>query len=101
MLPLLAGGQTRPAPRHDQTLSGGDVTVEYGAKNNGWVSSAATVAEKINCYQDVCGFGSLLVFCFDYADKPEAWHTSLGMLAEEVMPKLQHLKPASATSAAG
>jgi hypothetical protein len=34
------------------------------------------------------------------ADKAEAWHSSLGLLAKEVMPKLRHLKPAPSTSAA-
>ena len=77
------------------------MTAEYCTKHNWLVGSPATVAEKIEAvYEDVGGFGSLLVFCFDYADKAEAWHSSLGMLANEVMPKLQHLKPALGDSAA-
>jgi alkanesulfonate monooxygenase SsuD/methylene tetrahydromethanopterin reductase-like flavin-dependent oxidoreductase (luciferase family) len=52
------------------------------------------VAEKLErVYDEVGGFGTLLVFCFDYADQPEAWHTSLGLLAKEVLPKVKHLVP--------
>ena len=38
-------------------------------------------------------FGVLLVFCFDYADNPEAWHTSMRLLTEEVMPLCADLVP--------
>ena len=33
----------------------------------------------------------LLVFGFDYKHKPEAWHHSLSLLRNEVMPRLKHL----------
>ena len=33
----------------------------------------------------------LLVFGFDYKHKPEAWHNSLRLLKQEVLPKLKHL----------
>ena len=33
----------------------------------------------------------LLVFGFDYKHKPEAWHHSLELLRNEVMPRLKHL----------
>ena len=36
---------------------------------------------------------------FNDADQAEAWHTSLGLLAEEVAPKLAHLKPAPVATA--
>ena len=100
-LPLLANFGFLEFLKHDQSVPDSDVTAEYCAKHNWLVGSPATVAEKIEAvYEDVGGFGSLLVFCFDYADKAEAWHSSLGMLADEVMPKLQHLKPAPGGSAA-
>jgi len=35
------------------------------------------------------------VFGFDYADHPEAWHTSLRLLAEEVAPRVAHLNPSA------
>jgi hypothetical protein len=31
------------------------------------------------------------VFGFDYKHKPEAWHNSLRLLKQEVMPRLKHL----------
>ena len=40
------------------------------------------------------GFGGLLVFGFDYVDNPNAWQTSLRMLAEQVAPRIRHLTPA-------
>jgi alkanesulfonate monooxygenase SsuD/methylene tetrahydromethanopterin reductase-like flavin-dependent oxidoreductase (luciferase family) len=56
------------------------------------VGSPATVAEKIETiWRDVGGFGTLLVFGFDYKHKPEAWQHSLTLLKQEVMPKLKHL----------
>ena len=50
------------------------------------------MAEKIETiYREVGGFGTLLVFGFDYKHKPEAWHHSLTLLKQEVMPRLKHL----------
>ena len=100
-LPLLANFGFLEFLKHDPDVPDSDVTVEYCAKHNWLIGSPATVREKIEAvYEDVGGFGSLLVFCFDYADKAEAWHSSLGLLAKEVMPKLQHLKPTPSVSAA-
>ena len=39
----------------------------------------------------VPGFGVLCVFGFDYKHKAEAWHHSLSLLKNEVMPRLAHL----------
>ena len=69
-----------------------DVTVEYCARRNWIVGSPKTVTEKIEkIYQEVGGFGVLLVFGFDYKHKPEAWRHSLELLQHEVMPRLKHL----------
>ena len=58
-----------------------------------------TVTERLHrIYDEVGGFGTLLLFCFDYADHPEAWHTSMRLLAEEVMPKVRDLKPKEAVA---
>ena len=100
-LPLLANFGFLEFLKHDPDVPDSDVTAEYCARHNWLVGSPSTVAEKLEAvYDDVGGFGSLLVFCFDYADQPEAWHTSLGMLANEVVPRLQHLSPAPVSSAA-
>jgi hypothetical protein len=87
--------------KHDPGIADSDVTPEYCAKRNWVIGSPATVAERLEqIYEEVGGFGAILVFGFDYAEKPEAWHHSMRLLAEEVMPKVQHLKPKTAGSAA-
>jgi alkanesulfonate monooxygenase SsuD/methylene tetrahydromethanopterin reductase-like flavin-dependent oxidoreductase (luciferase family) len=99
-LPLLGNFGFLEYLKHQPDVADSDVTPEYCAKHNWLVGSPSTVAEKIEqVYDEVGGFGVLLVFCFDYQDKPEAWHTSLGMLANEVMPKLKHLVPKAAKAA--
>jgi alkanesulfonate monooxygenase SsuD/methylene tetrahydromethanopterin reductase-like flavin-dependent oxidoreductase (luciferase family) len=80
--------------KHRPDVPDSDVTVEYCAKHNWIVGSPATCAEKIEkIYNEVGGFGTLLVFGFDYKHKPEAWHNSLRLLKQEVLPRLKHLKP--------
>jgi len=44
-------------------------------------------------YEQVGGFGTLLLFCFDYSDNPKAWQHSMELLAREVMPKFKGLVP--------
>ena len=81
--------------KDDPNVPDSDVTPEYCAEKNWLVGSPSTVAEKLEAvYEDVGGFGSLLLFCFDYADQPEAWHNSMRLLMEEVKPRVAHLKPA-------
>ena len=71
-----------------------DVTPEYCARHNWLIGSPATVVEKIErMYDEVGGFGAILLFCFDYRGHPEAWHESMRLLAREVMPKVAHLTP--------
>jgi alkanesulfonate monooxygenase SsuD/methylene tetrahydromethanopterin reductase-like flavin-dependent oxidoreductase (luciferase family) len=74
-------------------LSAGDMMGRMmGARRNWIVGSPSTVAEKIETiYQEVGGFGVLLVFGFDYKHKPEAWRHSLELLRHDVMPRLKHL----------
>jgi alkanesulfonate monooxygenase SsuD/methylene tetrahydromethanopterin reductase-like flavin-dependent oxidoreductase (luciferase family) len=93
-LPLLGNFGFLEYLKHDPSVADSDVTPEYCAQHNWLIGSPATVAEKLErVYQDVGGFGSLLVFGFDYADNPEAWHTSLRLLAEDVAPRIKHLTP--------
>ena len=99
-LPLLGNFGFLEYLKHQPDVADSDVTPEYCAKHNWLVGSPATVAEKIEkVYADVGGFGHLLVFGFDYQEKAEAWHTSLGMLKNEVMPRLKHLVPKAAKAA--
>jgi alkanesulfonate monooxygenase SsuD/methylene tetrahydromethanopterin reductase-like flavin-dependent oxidoreductase (luciferase family) len=52
------------------------------------------VAEKLHAiYEEVGGFGTLLLFCFDYVENPQAWRHSIELLAKEVMPRFKGLVP--------
>jgi alkanesulfonate monooxygenase SsuD/methylene tetrahydromethanopterin reductase-like flavin-dependent oxidoreductase (luciferase family) len=52
------------------------------------------VAERLHgIYEEVGGFGTLLLFCFDYSENPQAWRHSLELLAKEVMPRFKSLVP--------
>lgn len=80
--------------KHDQNVPNSDVTPEYCAKHNWIVGSPDTVARRIEeIYHELGGFGTLLVFGFDYVDNPGAWQRSLKLIGEEVMPRLRHLVP--------
>jgi Putative cyclase len=91
-LPPLANFGYLDYLKHAPDVPDSDVTPEYCAKYNWLIGSPSTVAEKLEAvYESVGGFGQLLVFGFDYMENPEAWHTSLGLLMNVVMPKVQHL----------
>jgi len=80
--------------KHDPDVPDSDVTPAYCAQHNWLIGSPKTVAEKLRkVYDEVGGFGVLLVFGFDYVDNPEAWHTSMRLLAEEVLPLCKDLVP--------
>jgi alkanesulfonate monooxygenase SsuD/methylene tetrahydromethanopterin reductase-like flavin-dependent oxidoreductase (luciferase family) len=94
-LPLLGQFGYLKYLKHDESIPDSDVTPEYCAKHNWLIGSPETVARKMEkIYNDVGGFGGVLVFGFDYSDNPNAWHTSLRLLAEQVAPKIRHLTPA-------
>jgi alkanesulfonate monooxygenase SsuD/methylene tetrahydromethanopterin reductase-like flavin-dependent oxidoreductase (luciferase family) len=91
-LPLLGHFGFKDYLKHAPDVPDSDVTVEYCGKRNWTVGSSATVTEKIEqIWQEVGGFGTLLVFGFDDKHKPEAWHHSLQLLKHEVLPRLKHL----------
>ena len=92
-LPLLGQFGFLEYLKHDPTVPDSDVTQEYYAKHNWLIGSPKTVAQKLEkVYRDVSGFGGLLVFGFDYAKNPGAWHTSLRLMAEDVAPRIAHLR---------
>lgn len=100
-LPLLAAFGFKDYLKHDPSVPDSDVTPEYCAEHNWLIGSPKTVAEKLErVYEEVGGFGTLLVFGFDYAENPEAWRTSMGLIATEVLPKVAHLKPKPAAAVA-
>ena len=93
-LPLLKSFDMKQYLKHDQALSDDEVTPEYCAKHNWLIGSPTTVAEKLErLYDELGGFGVLLVYCFDYTENPSAWQTSMRLLAEEVLPRVAHLTP--------
>ena len=91
-LPLLSNFGFFEYLKHDPDVPDSDVTPEYCAKHNWIVGSPDTVARKITeMSEGVGGFGTLLMLGFDYADDADAWHNSLRLLSEEVLPKVAHL----------
>ena len=100
-LPLLSAFGFKEYLKHDPSVPDSDVTPEYCARHNWLIGSPSTVAEKLErVYDEVGGFGTLLVFGFDYSENPEAWRTSMGLIEKEVLPKVAHLKPKPSTAAA-
>ena len=91
-LPLLEAFEFHDYLKDDDAPHSGPVDVEYCARNNWFIGSPETVAEKIEkVYADVGGFGHLLLFCFDYVDQPDEWRRSMELLAGGGMPRLAHL----------
>jgi alkanesulfonate monooxygenase SsuD/methylene tetrahydromethanopterin reductase-like flavin-dependent oxidoreductase (luciferase family) len=59
------------------------------------VGSVKTVIRKLSdMYDTLGGFGTLLLFAFDYADDPEPWLKSMRLLAEEVLPHFSERRSA-------
>jgi len=80
--------------KHRPDVPDDEVTVEYCAEHNWLIGSPETVAKKLQrVYDDVGGFGQLLVFGFDYVENPTAWHNSLRLIQEQVKPRVAHLVP--------
>jgi hypothetical protein len=68
-----------------------DVTVDYCARNNWIVGACDRHREDRKNLSRGRRLRHALVFGFDYKHKPEAWHNSLRLLKQEVMPRLKHL----------
>jgi alkanesulfonate monooxygenase SsuD/methylene tetrahydromethanopterin reductase-like flavin-dependent oxidoreductase (luciferase family) len=82
--------------KHSPDVPDSDVTAEYCARHNWVVGSPRTVTRRLEeIYDELGGFGCLLLFCFDYAENPGVWLHSMELLAKEVIPSLAHLEPAS------
>jgi len=93
-LPLLDNFGFKEFLKHSPDVADSDVTVEYCAEHNWLIGSPTTVARKLErVYNEVGGFGHLLVFGFDYSEQPEAWQHSLRLLAQDVLPRVAHLTP--------
>jgi alkanesulfonate monooxygenase SsuD/methylene tetrahydromethanopterin reductase-like flavin-dependent oxidoreductase (luciferase family) len=100
-LPLLGAFSFLEFLKHSPEVPDSDVTPEYCGKHNWLIGSPKTVVEKLErIYHELGGFGVLLVFCFDYSENSKAWQHSMELIAKEVMPKVQHLKPKPARAVA-
>ncbi|HEX7967854.1 MAG TPA: LLM class flavin-dependent oxidoreductase, partial [Stellaceae bacterium] len=100
-LPLLAAFKFTEYLKHSPDVADSDVTPAYCGKHNWIVGSPRTVTERLaQIYDELGGFGCLLLFCFDYVENPRAWQHSMELLAKEVMPKLARLQPKTATAVA-
>jgi alkanesulfonate monooxygenase SsuD/methylene tetrahydromethanopterin reductase-like flavin-dependent oxidoreductase (luciferase family) len=70
-----------------------DITNEYLLATRWVVGSPDTVANKLRAlYDDVGGFGGLLMLCYDWEGPNGArWRHSMELLANEVMPRIADL----------
>jgi alkanesulfonate monooxygenase SsuD/methylene tetrahydromethanopterin reductase-like flavin-dependent oxidoreductase (luciferase family) len=94
LLPLFGAFQFTDLFKHDRTLPDSAVTPEY-LVDHGWlVGSPKTVTEKLrHMYDDIGGFGCLLVLTFDHSEDNIGWANSQRLLAEKVMPHFADLAP--------
>jgi alkanesulfonate monooxygenase SsuD/methylene tetrahydromethanopterin reductase-like flavin-dependent oxidoreductase (luciferase family) len=93
-LPLLASFGFTEFLKHKPDVPDSDVTPEYCARHNWMVGSPDSVAQRLHeIYEEVGGFGTLLLFCFDYSENSRAWRHSMELLAREVMPRFKDLVP--------
>jgi len=90
LLPLFANFGFTKYLMHDESVPDADVTPEY-LVDHGWlVGSPKTVTRKLGeMNEELGGFGTVLLFAFDYADDPAPWFKSMRLLAEEVLPHFQ------------
>jgi alkanesulfonate monooxygenase SsuD/methylene tetrahydromethanopterin reductase-like flavin-dependent oxidoreductase (luciferase family) len=101
LLPLFRNFNFLNFLKHAPDVADSDVTVEYLARHNWLVGTPDQVADKIaTMYDDLGGFGHLVMLGTDYVEQPEAWRDSMKMAAQEVLPKVRHLHPTAVAEAA-
>lgn len=82
--------------KHDQSVPDNEVDARYCATHNWIIGSPDTVAQKLaELYDAVGGFGTVLQLGYDYIDHPGVWQRSMDLLAHEVMPRVNRLRPDS------
>jgi len=73
----------------DPSHSVDDVDAAYLAEHVWITGSPETVIQKLNDWQGhVGGFGTLLIYSYDYIDGSKQWEESMRRLAQEVAPKV-------------
>jgi alkanesulfonate monooxygenase SsuD/methylene tetrahydromethanopterin reductase-like flavin-dependent oxidoreductase (luciferase family) len=100
LLPLFQDFDFIKYLKDDPSVPDEQITPEY-LWNHGWlVGSVRTVTEKLGAmYEELGGFGTLLLFTFDYAEDPDPWLKSMRLLAEEVLPHFKNVEPTAAATA--
>ena len=97
LLPLFREFDLMKVFKHDDEVPDDAVNIEYMAEHLWLIGSPDTVAGKIrNLYQDVGGFGGLLMLVYDQSENNAAWERSTRLLAENVMPQVSDLTGAKA-----
>ena len=81
--------------KRDQEVPDEAINPEYLADNMWLIGSPDTVARKIrDLYNNVEGFGGLLVLVYDHYKDQKRWDKSTRLLVNEVMPQIADLVPA-------
>jgi alkanesulfonate monooxygenase SsuD/methylene tetrahydromethanopterin reductase-like flavin-dependent oxidoreductase (luciferase family) len=94
LLPLFRNFKFLDYLKHAPDVADSDVTVEYLARHNWLVGTPEQVADKAaSMFDDLGGFGHLVMLGTDYVEQPEAWRECMRLAAQEVMPKIRHLQP--------
>ena len=80
------------AIKHDTEVADDEITEEYMADHQWLLGSPETVANKLrDLYNEVGGFGGILVLAYDQWERREEWEKSTRLLAQEVMPRVADL----------
>ncbi len=81
LLPLFKDFEFTKFLKDDPSIPDSAVTPDYLAHHGWLVGSVKTVTRKLGeMYDEVGGFGTLLLFGFDYADQPEPWFKSMRLV---------------------
>lgn len=85
--PLLKAFDWTRYLKHDPGVPDETVDIDYLIEHLWLVGSPETVASRLRETHDALGgFGTIVVNKYDYGDTPDAYHRSLRLFAEEVMP---------------
>jgi alkanesulfonate monooxygenase SsuD/methylene tetrahydromethanopterin reductase-like flavin-dependent oxidoreductase (luciferase family) len=75
--------------KHEDDTPNSAIDLDYLIEHQFLVGSVETVTKKLlRMQQESGGFGTLLLWAGDYADRSEAWMRSMQLLAEEVVPQV-------------
>ncbi|CAJ61165.1 Putative monooxygenase [Frankia alni ACN14a] len=70
-------------------MSADDVDLDYLADNVWIVGSPETAVEKLEeAFAATGGWGTIMMYGYDYIDNPEPWNHSIELLSREVAPKV-------------